>query len=358
MNTFCGHEGAGFRRMLGLPRPESNIAAWFWDECEYVYLHLARTGIDFTRELLSLNPRDEILAPAYNCGAELDPLIKSGLSVSFFRVRLDGTIDLDDLCSRINSRTKAIYITHYFGFPQPVVEAVREICWERNLFLLEDCALALLSKDASGKKLGTYGDVSFFSFAKFLPVPDGGLLVINNLDLRLKSFRLVQANFKNVASKILPLIKSEVLLSLSRSRKFNPLYASLFRILAHKKRAMAEQRLTNCPGMAEMLPHEFFSDDFKHRKISALSRNMLETFDIGKIVRTRRHNFSLLLERLSCTDRIKPLFDNLPEGVCPLAFPVIAENRDRLAAQLNANAIDAITWWKGYHPAFSWEGFP
>jgi perosamine synthetase len=52
-------------------------------------------------------------------------------------------------------------VTHFLGFPQPIDE-VKKICGERTLFLIEDCAHALLSYH-DGKPLGSYGDVSNFS---------------------------------------------------------------------------------------------------------------------------------------------------------------------------------------------------
>ena len=59
---------------------------------------------------------------------------------------------------------KAILITHFLGFPQPIDE-IKRICNERNLFLIEDCAHAFLSS-YNGNPLGSYGDIAVFSLLK------------------------------------------------------------------------------------------------------------------------------------------------------------------------------------------------
>jgi perosamine synthetase len=77
-----------------------------------------------------------------------------------------------------------VLVVHYFGFPQPIVK-IKEFCKERGLYLLEDCAHVLQGRTEEGIVLGTSGDISIFSWRKFLPVYDGGQLVINNPALKL-----------------------------------------------------------------------------------------------------------------------------------------------------------------------------
>src|SRR5438105_15451798 len=70
----------------------------------------------------------------------------------------------------------AVYVIHYAGFPQDMAEA-RKLADELGVPLIEDCALALLSRDG-GDPLGSTGDVSVFCLYKTLPVPNGGLLLV------------------------------------------------------------------------------------------------------------------------------------------------------------------------------------
>ena len=59
--------------------------------------------------------------------------------------------------------------------------ALAELCRRRNMRLVEDCALALLSADGS-LPLGTAGDWAVFCLYKTLPLPNGALLVQNTPD--------------------------------------------------------------------------------------------------------------------------------------------------------------------------------
>ena len=72
-------------------------------------------------------------------------------------------------------------LIHYLGFPGPVQE-VRALCQRRGLALIEDCAHALFSR-LGDRSLGTFGDLAIFSPWKSLPLPDGGLLRVNDVRL-------------------------------------------------------------------------------------------------------------------------------------------------------------------------------
>lgn len=64
-----------------------------------------------------------------------------------------------------------LYI-HFCGFPnRPVEEALRSLPAESRPVIIEDCVHALFTQG-----VGTFGDFALYSFRKFLPVPDGGLL--------------------------------------------------------------------------------------------------------------------------------------------------------------------------------------
>ena len=142
------------------------------------YSFNTRVAIRKAVDLLGLKPGDEVLAPAYNCGSELDPLRHAGLSIRLYPITAATGIDPNQLESMIGPRTRAIYMTHYFGFLQPETSTIRNLCDEHGLHLIEDCALSLLSGDAPAE--GRAGDISVFCFYKFFPVLAGGALVINS----------------------------------------------------------------------------------------------------------------------------------------------------------------------------------
>jgi dTDP-4-amino-4,6-dideoxygalactose transaminase len=92
-------------------------------------------------------------------------------------------IDLDDLVSKINSNTKLIIVVHLYG-ASCNMDRVVDICNRYDLLLLEDCAQSH-GGYYNGKKLGTFGNISCFSFypGKNLGAyGDGGAICTNNED--------------------------------------------------------------------------------------------------------------------------------------------------------------------------------
>ena len=71
---------------------------------------------------LSLDPSEQILVPAYACGSEIDPLVQAGLKPLFYRIGPDLSPDMEDLERLCERPCRALWVTHYFGFAQPIRE--------------------------------------------------------------------------------------------------------------------------------------------------------------------------------------------------------------------------------------------
>ena len=354
-NSFCGPPGANLGEILGIRKAKDDVASWFEKRKAY-YFHKGRITIRYICELMDIKKGDEILVPAYNCGSEIDPLIKGGASVVPYRVDRSACIDMDDLCRRITGKTKAVYITHYFGFPQAARE-IKRICQLRGLYLIEDCALSLFSRDGS-EKLGTFGDVSLFSLTKSLPVPDGGILIINNPELKKGDWRREKAHDIEVLRRSLGLSKSNILRGLSKHVYTYHLYQLLFKILSARRKASYIAESQTPETRPDILPDMYYNEKLNNKSISGIAGRMLGTFSAEFIIKKRRENFLHLGALLEHLREVKPLFTSLPEGVCPLHFPVIVKNRDEIKAQLFARAVDAASFWRGYHRELPWDDFP
>jgi len=92
----------------------------------------------------------------------------------------DWSMDPDDIERRITSKTKAVMIVHYAGFACDM-ERITAMCKKHDLYLIEDCAHAP-GADYKGRPLGTFGDISGFSFFanKNIAVGEGGMVVTRN----------------------------------------------------------------------------------------------------------------------------------------------------------------------------------
>jgi len=136
---------------------------------------------------LGLKAGDEILLQAFTCNAVPNPIIWSGFRPVY--VDCDEktfNIDIEDLKRKITERSRAVVVQHTLGLPADLDE-IFKICQKNNLILIEDCAHSL-GAEYKGKKVGTFGNVSFFSFSrdKVISSVYGGMVATNNEDLARK----------------------------------------------------------------------------------------------------------------------------------------------------------------------------
>jgi dTDP-4-amino-4,6-dideoxygalactose transaminase len=129
-----------------------------------------------------VGPGDEVIVPSYTFAATASAVLYCGARPVFADIiGLDNpSIDPDEVARRTTSRTKAVAAVHFAGYAAPVDE-LASLCDDLGLALIEDTAHAP-SATLNGKKLGSFGLASAFSFFsnKVLPVGEGGLLATND----------------------------------------------------------------------------------------------------------------------------------------------------------------------------------
>ncbi len=146
-----------------------------------------RIGLRLILLSLGLSKNDEVIVPAYTL-KDLAGIINS-LGLVTVPADVDPhtfNITPKSILERITGRSKVILATHIFGVPCEI-EGILEIAKERNIFVVEDCAHAVGSEFKS-RKVGSFGDVSFFSFETIKPINTygGGMVVTNHEDLAQK----------------------------------------------------------------------------------------------------------------------------------------------------------------------------
>lgn len=133
---------------------------------------------------LGIGPGDEVIVPAETHVAAAHAVELVGAKPVFVDSEKDtGNIDIDRIEEHINERTRAISVVHYLGMPVDM-HRVMEIARKHDLFVVEDCALAL-GTYLDGIHAGLYGDVGCFSFypVKHITTAEGGMLVTANQDI-------------------------------------------------------------------------------------------------------------------------------------------------------------------------------
>lgn len=127
-----------------------------------------------------VGPGDEVLLPGFLWVACLASIVRAGGIPRLVDIDDTFTMDPDDLEQKINERTKAVLLVHMSGTSGDVAR-IREICTRRNVLLIEDVAQAN-GATFHGKPLGSFGDLSMFSFQynKNMTSGEGGMVTSDN----------------------------------------------------------------------------------------------------------------------------------------------------------------------------------
>jgi 8-amino-3,8-dideoxy-alpha-D-manno-octulosonate transaminase len=130
---------------------------------------------------------DEVIMPCFTFVASFEAVLSVGATPVL--VDIDDTLTLDPAAVReaITPKTKCIMPVHMCG-SMAEVDALREICKEHNLLLLED-ACQSIGASYKGRYLGSIGDAGAFSFdfVKTMTCGEGGAVLTNNDEVYTKS---------------------------------------------------------------------------------------------------------------------------------------------------------------------------
>ena len=149
-------------------------------------------AIDIAVRALELKAGDEVIMPTFTIISCAQSLVNHGVTP----VLIDSdyktfNINVEEIESKITSKTKAIMIVHIFGLTTDVGPLIT-IAKKHNLKIIEDAA-EVIGQNYKGQKCGSFGDISTFSFYsnKHITTGEGGMVLTDdkNLDDRAKSLR-------------------------------------------------------------------------------------------------------------------------------------------------------------------------
>lgn len=349
-DPYCGGPGCGLGAMLaaGLRAP-SLLPSWMQTHGGRVIpTNSGRTAIAQVAQLFDLGSGDEVLVPSYNCGTEIDAITSTGAMPVPYRITRELSIDEADIELRITSRTRAVYITHYFGRRHDLAH-LTAFCRQHGLKLIEDCAISLFSglRSCDDKM---QADAAIFSFPKWFAVPDGGALVLKD-DQKGVETKLKRSFLPRVVRQCLPLLKSAA----SRGRLSGRI---LQRTGRNRKLDDATSPQVPTPSRPDMPQHYYFDPHVHLRRMSRLTRGLLDHVQKDRLIETRRRNWKQLREGMRDIPGIEPLVNALGDDECPPVMPVVVKNRGMWLYELHERRINAIGWWAGYHRVLPWHEFP
>jgi perosamine synthetase len=136
-----------------------------------VALHLAL-------HCLNIGPGDEVIVPTFTYVASVNTIVQTGATPVFAESQKnDWLIDVDDVSSKITSRTRAILPVHLYG-AMCAMPALTKLAAKHGLAIVEDASEAL-GASLDDKKAGIWGDIGTFSFFgnKTVTTGEGGMVV-------------------------------------------------------------------------------------------------------------------------------------------------------------------------------------
>ena len=146
---------------------------------------------------IGLKKGDEVIVSSQTHAATAHAIELMGAKAIFVdSEKKTGNINISKIKNKINKKTKAISVVHYLGIPV-FMDKVIKLAKKFNLFVLEDCALALGTK-YKNKHVGLHGDAGAFSFypAKHMTTAEGGMIILKNKKLyeKIKMIRGIGVN--------------------------------------------------------------------------------------------------------------------------------------------------------------------
>lgn len=297
----------------------------------------ARVAIALALRELGVAAGDEVLVPAYHSPSMVGPVRWRGASPVFYKVREDASVDLADVAARLSPSTRALMVTHYFGFPQQEIDTIRTFCDVHGIALIEDCAHCFIGEHR-GRPVGSWGDYAVASTMKFFPVYEGGVLVSARHSLERVRLRAAGAAFE---AKI-------AFNSLERGFVHGRLRA-LWLPLRLKDAAWS---LLRRRGGAPLAPSSSdssvdFDPAWLDKRSSLFTRAVLRLAPAAGIARARQANYRRLHAALAGLPGGRPLFEPLPDGACPWVFPYLANDPERLLARVQAGGVPVTRFAHG-----------
>lgn len=149
-----------------------------------IALNSCTAGLHLALVAAGIGEGDEVITSPFTFAATVNVIVHQGAKPVFVDIIPDTyNIDSGKIEAAISKKSKAIIPVHYAGQPCEMDE-IMAIAKKYNLLVIEDAAHAL-SATYKGRKIGTIGDVTSFSFyaTKIITTAEGGMVTTDNDEL-------------------------------------------------------------------------------------------------------------------------------------------------------------------------------
>jgi len=274
-----------------------------------VFINSGSAANMMTMEIIrDLYGKGEIITPTLTWVSDVVSVMRAGHTPVFIDIDPKNLcMHEDQVIAKLSSKTKAVYLTHVLGF-NGLSDKLLKALADKKIPLIEDVCESH-GATHKGKRLGSYGLISNFSFyfAHHLSTIEGGMVCTND----------------------------EKIYQMAR------MYRSHGMTREMTNEAMKQEYADKHPDLRPEFIFAYPGYNFRSTEINAvIGLNQIKRLDQNNVA--RRENFEIFLEEL---DRKKYFTEFDTEGSCNYAFTLVLRDPDsalceRLMKRMQAEKIE------------------
>lgn len=194
--------------MLTLGEYTKRFEAEFSKVCKTKYAIAVNSGtsaLEIVLRGIDLEEGDEVLVPTNTFSASAASVIFAGGKPVLTDINADTLcLDAANAKKKLTDKTRAIMVVHIGGLVCPDMNALRELCQDHQLILIEDAAHAQGS--SIGRQMaGAIGHAGCFSFypTKVITAGEGGMMTTDNENIAKKALILRDQGKESFSSNVI-----------------------------------------------------------------------------------------------------------------------------------------------------------
>lgn len=257
-----------------------------------------------------------VLLPSYTCESVILPFIKKGYECYFYDIKNNLSADSHSLNKFSETKIGIFLHMGYFGYPtnSSLFKKVNSFK-KKGTIIIEDVTHTLFSDFDRFKE----NDYYIASLRKWLGIPSGGFLAYRDGfigELSINDYDFIK-------------LREEALLLKGEYIKTN--------------NKMLKEKFLSMFNEAE----DVLDRNVRAYSIDDNSLTILNKLDTDKLIKIRRENYLFLLNKLVENKAVKFIFNELPEKVCPMFFPIyFKKGRTEIRNELIENKIFCPIHWE------------
>jgi perosamine synthetase len=153
-------------------------------------------ALEIALKILNFKPGSEIIIPTFNIISAALAVVKNDLKpVLVDSCLVSWNMCLKDFEKKITKKTKAVIVTHTYGFPCDMDEIIK-ICRKNKIIIIEDAA-EMVGQTYKGRPCGSFGEISIVSLYanKHITTGEGGMILTNKRKIHEKACSLRNLSF-------------------------------------------------------------------------------------------------------------------------------------------------------------------